>query len=52
VTEERQDELTPDELEREQAELLPDREQMTILPLEPSHGGGLITLPIEPPATE
>jgi hypothetical protein len=49
--EERQDELTPEELDREQAELLPDREEMTILPIEPTHGGGF-TLPIEPPATE
>ena len=41
-------ELEPDELEQD-AELLPDREEMTILPIEP---GGGFTLPIEPPATE
>jgi hypothetical protein len=51
MAEERKDELTPEELEREEAELLPDREEMTILPIEPTHGAGF-TLPIEPPPTE
>jgi hypothetical protein len=42
--------LSKEELEREDGELLPDREEMTILPIEPTGSGH--TLPIEPPATE
>jgi hypothetical protein len=51
VSEKQHEDLTPEELEEEKGELLPDREEMTVLPLGPGHGGG-VTLPIEPPATE
>jgi hypothetical protein len=42
--------LSDEELAREEAELLPDREEMTIVPIEPTRVG--YTLPIEPPASE
>jgi hypothetical protein len=51
---ERQDELTEEELEQANGEALPDREVMSTIdfnpgppPLDPAY-----TLPIEPPATE
>jgi hypothetical protein len=53
---EHQDELTPDELEKENGEPLPDREVMSTIhldpgpyPLDPDPG---YTNPIEPPPTE
>ena len=53
---ERQDELTEEELEQANGEPLPDREVMSTIdfnpgppPLDPDPG---YTLPIEPPATE
>jgi hypothetical protein len=53
MTDEPREELTDEELEDENAELLPDREEMMSIrvPFEPIGGGGF-TLPIEPPATE
>jgi hypothetical protein len=52
MTDHEHDELTEEELEREHAEPLPDREVMSTIrplpePVDPGH-----TLPIEPPATE
>jgi hypothetical protein len=48
---EEQEELGPEELEEQDAELLPDREEMAVVqPIERLGGG--FTLPIEPPATE
>jgi hypothetical protein len=46
-------ELTEEELEQVEGEPLPDREEMTILPIpgDPLGGSGF-TIPIEPPATE
>ena len=52
MTEHERQELTPEELDEARGELLPDREEMTMLPIEPTHGSSLITLPVEPPATE
>lgn len=45
--------LSPEELERENGEPLPDREQMTVIkqPWEQIGGDGYTT-PVEPPATE
>lgn len=52
MAEEKQPELTEEELEPEVGELLPDREQMAVIqPIERIGGGG-ITIPVEPPATE
>jgi hypothetical protein len=55
---EHQEELTPEELEEENGEMLPDREVMSRIDfnpgppqLDPDPGSGY-TLPIEPPATE
>jgi hypothetical protein len=43
--------LTEEELDALNAELLPDREEMTVIqPISPIGGGH--TLPIEPPETE
>lgn len=48
---EREEGLSEEELERENGELLPDREEMTVVqPIEKIGGGA--TLPIEPPPTE
>lgn len=45
-------ELGPEELEQQEAELLPDREEMAVVQPFERLGGGGFTLPIEPPATE
>jgi hypothetical protein len=39
--------VSSDELESASGEPLPDREAMTILPIDPT-GGGLLPLPVEP----
>jgi hypothetical protein len=56
MSEREYDELTEEELERENGEPLPDREVMSTIdfspgapPLDPSQG---YTLPVEPPTTE
>ena len=53
MTEEHREELSPEELEEQNGETLPDREQMTVIkqPWEQIGGGGY-TNPVEPPATE
>jgi hypothetical protein len=53
MTEKHQEELSPEELEKQNGELLPDREEMTVVkqPWEQVGGGGY-TMPVEPPATE
>jgi hypothetical protein len=50
MNEQEREKLSEDELEEQDAELLPDREEMTMLPIEPTGSGH--TLPIEPPPTE
>jgi hypothetical protein len=52
MAEHEREELTAEELEQERGELLPDREEMMFLPIEPTHGSSVVTLPVEPPATE
>jgi hypothetical protein len=52
MTEERKEEgLTPEELERENGEPLPDREQMSVIKAEPIHGGVYVS-PVVPPEPE
>ncbi len=53
MSEERKEGLTEEELERENGEVLPDREQMSVIktPAEPIEGGGY-TLPIVRPVAE
>jgi hypothetical protein len=52
VSEKERDEgLSEEDLEKENGELLPDREEMSVIkPIVPAGGG--VTLPIEPPPTE
>lgn len=47
---EKEAELTPEELEEQDGEELPDREAMSII--DPTHGPPFPTLPVEPPAEE
>jgi hypothetical protein len=49
---EQQDELTPEELDEENGEALPDREVMSTIDFNPGPPSLDATLPIEPPATE
>jgi hypothetical protein len=43
--------LTPEELEEQTAELIPEREAMSVItPISPIGGG--FTLPVEPPTAE
>jgi hypothetical protein len=49
---EQQDELTPEELEEQNGEELPDREAMSTIDFSPGPPSLDATLPIEPPATE
>jgi hypothetical protein len=44
--------LTEEELENADGEPLPDREEMSPVPLPDPFGGGSVTLPVEPPAVE
>lgn len=51
MSEKEREDLSEEELEEQDAELLPDREEMTVIqPVERIAGGH--TLPIEPPPTE
>ena len=43
------DELTPEELEEQNGEELPDREAMSTISYPGDPGGGSYTLPVEPP---
>jgi hypothetical protein len=52
MNEESRDELNEEELTEQDAELLPDREEMTVIQPFERIGGGGYTMPIEPPATE
>jgi hypothetical protein len=52
MTEKTHEELHEEELEEQDAELLPDREEMTVIQPFERIGGGGFTMPIEPPATE
>ena len=52
MTDDKQDNVNDDELEESNGELLPDREEMAMMPFPDPIGGGAITLPVEPPATE
>ena len=52
MTDNQQDALTEEELERANGEQLPDREEMAAVPLPDPIGGGGFTLPVEPPASE
>jgi hypothetical protein len=51
MNEEKREELNEEELAEQNAELLPDREEMTVIQPFERIGGGY-TMPIEPPATE
>lgn len=56
MDESRKEQLDPTELEKENGELLPDREAMSLMTL-PGHplldpDPGTVTNPVEPPATE
>jgi hypothetical protein len=42
--------LTEEELDRAEGEQLPDREEMAAIPLPDPTGAGGFTLPVEPPA--
>jgi hypothetical protein len=44
--------ISEEELEQAEGEQLPDREEMTILPIPGDPVGGGFTIPVEPPATE
>ena len=55
MTEDKNKEITPEELEEVDGEPLPDREAMSVIPLGADGfavlpGGGEHTLPVEPPA--
>jgi hypothetical protein len=51
MTEEKYPELTEEELEEQNAELLPEREEMSVIqPISPIGGGH--TIPVEPPPSE
>jgi len=51
MTEEKYPELTEEELEEQTAEVLPEREEMSVIqPISPIGGG--FTLPVEPPEGE
>jgi hypothetical protein len=51
MSEHKGEELTPEELEEQTAEVVPEREAMTLIqPISPIGGG--FTLPIEPPEGE
>ena len=55
MTEDKIDQITPEELDEVTGEPLPDREAMSVVPLGPDGfavlpGGGDHTLPVEPPA--
>jgi hypothetical protein len=52
MNEEKREELNEEELTEQDAELLPDREEMTVIQPFERIGGGGFTMPIEPPATE
>jgi hypothetical protein len=52
MNEEKREELNEEELTEQDAELLPDREEMTVIQPFERIGGGGYTMPIEPPATE
>jgi hypothetical protein len=52
MSEEHKEELSPEELEEQNAEVLPEREEMTVIKQPWEVGGGGYTQPIEPPATE
>ena len=41
MTDETRDELTAEELEAESAELLPEREEMSVLPIDDPSGAGM-----------
>jgi hypothetical protein len=51
MTDRAHDELAADEVDALEGELIPDREEMAMMPLpDPFGGGGFATLPVEPPA--
>jgi hypothetical protein len=52
MSEEKREELNEEELTEQDAELLPDREETTIIQPSERTGGDGYTMPIEPPATE
>jgi hypothetical protein len=52
MTNDEHDGLTDEELEGANGEQLPDREEMSPVPLPDPIGGGGFTLPVEPPASE
>lgn len=50
MTADQHEELGLEELEPQNGEVLPEREEMALV--QPIEDPGLITLPVEPPATE
>jgi hypothetical protein len=46
---EKSQDLSPEELEQENGEELPDREAMSVVSYPGDPGGGTYTLPVEPP---